>query len=104
LEPVLERDTTDELTGRDGEAALVEGHERHHKSLRGARHGLIAGNLPLYGGGEQRKLARLDETEEMLARYIEASPVRHRGGGVSGWLETQKAAALRKQEGTESGM
>jgi hypothetical protein len=30
LEPVLEVDTADEPPGGDGEAALVEGNERHH--------------------------------------------------------------------------
>jgi hypothetical protein len=35
LEPVLEEDTADEPTVGDGDAALVEGHERHHESLQG---------------------------------------------------------------------
>jgi hypothetical protein len=29
----------------------------------GARHGFVTGNPPLHDSGEQRKLARLDETE-----------------------------------------
>jgi hypothetical protein len=35
LKPVLEKDATDEPPDGDREAALVEGHERHHESLRG---------------------------------------------------------------------
>jgi hypothetical protein len=58
LEPVLEEDAADEPPSGNREAALVEGHERDHEPL-GARHGLIAGDLPLYSGGEWRKLARL---------------------------------------------
>jgi hypothetical protein len=53
----------------------------------GARHGLVTGDLPLHGGGERRKLARLDETEELLARHVGARPVRHHGGGVSSRLK-----------------
>jgi hypothetical protein len=30
LQPILEQHPADEPTGGDGEAALVEGHERHH--------------------------------------------------------------------------
>jgi hypothetical protein len=35
LEPILEENATDEPFGGDGEAALVEGHERHHEPLGG---------------------------------------------------------------------
>jgi hypothetical protein len=52
LEPILEEDSPDESPGRDGEIALVEGHERDHEPLGRARHGLVAGHLPLHGGGE----------------------------------------------------
>jgi hypothetical protein len=69
----------------------------------GARHGLIAGNPPLHNGGERRKLARLDETEELLAGHVRARPIRHRDDGVSGGLGAQEAVALRMQERTESG-
>jgi hypothetical protein len=84
----------------------MEGHERHPKSLRGkgARHGLVAGNLPLHNGCERRKLARLDETEELLAGNVGACPVRHRGGGVSGGLGAQEAVALRMRKSSERGM
>jgi hypothetical protein len=61
LKPVLEEDSTDEPPGGDGEAALVESHERHHEPL-GARHGLVTGNPPLNGGSERRNLAHIDET------------------------------------------
>jgi hypothetical protein len=36
LEAVLEEDSTNEPPGGDGEAALVEGHERDHEPLGGA--------------------------------------------------------------------
>jgi hypothetical protein len=36
LQPVLEQPPADEPPGGDKEAALVEGHERHHKPLGGA--------------------------------------------------------------------
>jgi hypothetical protein len=35
LKPVLEEDAADEPPSGDGEAALVEHHERHHEPLRG---------------------------------------------------------------------
>jgi hypothetical protein len=59
------------------------------------RHGLVTGNPPLHGGGERRKLACLDETEELLAGHVGARPVRHHGGGVSGGLGVQETVALR---------
>jgi hypothetical protein len=61
----------------------------------GARHGLVAGNLPLDNGGEHRKLARLNETKELLAGNVGVCLVRHRDGGVSGGLEAQEAVALQ---------
>jgi hypothetical protein len=61
----------------------------------GARHGLITGNPPLHNGGERRKLARLNEMEELIAGHVGAHPVRHRGGGVSDRLRAQEAVALR---------
>jgi hypothetical protein len=63
LEVVLEEDSPDESPGGDGEAALVEGHERDHEPLWRVRHGLIAGHLPLHADGEWRELVRLDETK-----------------------------------------
>jgi hypothetical protein len=97
---ILEQHPADEPVGGDEEAALVEDHERHHEPL-GARHGLVAGNLPLNSAGERRKLARLDETEELLAREVGAHPVRHRSRG-SGGLEVQEAVARRMQKNSES--
>jgi hypothetical protein len=35
LQPIREQHPTDESAGGDGEAALVEGHERHYVPLRG---------------------------------------------------------------------
>jgi hypothetical protein len=71
LKPILEEDSLDESPGGDGEAALVESHERHHEPLRGARHGFITGNPPLHSGGEQRKLARLVERRSYLRDTLE---------------------------------
>jgi hypothetical protein len=70
----------------------------------GARHRLVAGDLPLDGSGERKKLARLDETEELLAGNVGACPVRHRDGGVSGGLGAQGAVALRMRKSSESRM
>jgi hypothetical protein len=95
LEAVLEEDPTDESPGGDGEAALVEGHERDHESLGRAWHGLITRHLPLHGGGEWRELARLDETKQLLAGHIGSRPVQHRSSRVPGGLEAQEVAALR---------
>jgi hypothetical protein len=39
------------------------------------RHGLVAGNPPLHGSSERRKLARLDKMEDLLAGHIGARPV-----------------------------
>jgi hypothetical protein len=63
VEAVLEEDSTNEAPGGDGEAALVEGHERDHIPPGRARHGLVAGHLPLHGGGEWRKLTGLDKAK-----------------------------------------
>jgi hypothetical protein len=53
----------------------------------GAQHGLITRDLPLHGGGERRKLARLEETKELLMEHVGAHLVRHRGGRVSGAVD-----------------
>jgi hypothetical protein len=102
LQPILEQHPADEPTGEDGEAALVEGHERHHEPFRGARHRLVPGDLPLNGGGERRKLSRLDKMEELLAGNIGACLVQHHGNGVLGGLEVQGAMALRIRKNSES--
>jgi hypothetical protein len=68
----------------------------------GAQHGLVAEDLPLNGGGERRKLARLDKTEELLAGNVGACPVRHRGSRVPGGLDAQEAVALRMRKNSES--
>jgi hypothetical protein len=60
----------------------------------GAWHGLVGGDNPLDGISEGRKLARLDKTEELLARDVGASTVRHHGGEVLGGLEAQAAVVL----------
>jgi hypothetical protein len=68
----------------------------------GARHRLVAGDLPLDGGGERGKLARLDKTEKLLMGNVGECPVRHRDGGVSGRLDAQEAVALRMQKSLEN--
>jgi hypothetical protein len=68
----------------------------------GARHKLIAGNLPLDGGGERRKLANLDKMEDLLAENVGACPVRHRGSRVPSGLEAQEAVALWMRKNSES--
>jgi hypothetical protein len=68
----------------------------------GARHGLVAGNLLLNSGNEQRKLAHLDKTEELVTRNVGACPVRHHGSGVSGGLEAQQAVVLRMWKNSKS--
>jgi hypothetical protein len=78
----------------------VEGHERHHVPL-GARHRLVAGNPPLDGIGEWRKLACLDKTEELLAGDIGARPIRHQGNEVLSGLEAQVATLLRMRKSSE---
>jgi hypothetical protein len=60
----------------------------------GVRHGLVAGDLPLDGGGEWRKLSLLDKMEELLAGNVGTRPVRHRDSGVLGGLEAQRAVVL----------
>jgi hypothetical protein len=69
----------------------------------GAWHELVGGDNPLNGIGEGRKLARLDETEELLARDVGACPVQHHGGEVLDELEAQAAAVLwmRKNSGLQ---
>jgi hypothetical protein len=54
--------------------------------------------------GERRKLARLDETEELLAGNVEVCPVQHHNDGVLGGLEAQEAVVLRIRKSSESGM
>jgi hypothetical protein len=70
----------------------------------GARHGLVTGNLPLHGGGERRKLAHLDEMQQLLAGHVGARQVQHRGGGISGGLEVQEVTALRMRRSAGSRM
>jgi hypothetical protein len=75
LQSVREQHPANESAGGDGEAALMEGHERHHIPAGRAWHGLIGGDDPLDGLGEGRQLAHLDETKELLAGDVGACPV-----------------------------
>jgi hypothetical protein len=92
LQPVREQYPANEPVGGDGEAALMEGHERHHIPRGRTRHGLIGGNDLLDDVGEGRNLALLNETEELLVGDIGARLVRHHDGEVLGELETQAMA------------
>jgi hypothetical protein len=63
MESVLEENSADELRTGDGEATLVEGHERDHEPLGRVRHELVARHLPLHGSGEWGKLTGLDKAK-----------------------------------------
>jgi hypothetical protein len=88
LQLVREQHSSDESAGGDGEAALVEGHERHHVPPGRAWHGLIGGDDPLNSLGEGWQLARLNETKELLAGDSGAHPARHHASEASGELGT----------------
>jgi hypothetical protein len=62
---------------------------------------LVGGDDPLNGVGEGRKLARLDQTEELLVGDIGARPVRHCDGEVLGELEAQAAVVLWMRKNSE---
>jgi hypothetical protein len=101
LQPVHEQHPADKPAGGDGEAALVEGHERHHVPVGRAWHGLVGRDNPLDGLGGGRQLACLNETKELLAGDIGARPARHHTGEVSGELGTQAAAAMWMRKNSE---
>jgi hypothetical protein len=101
LQPVREQHPANEPAGGDGEAALVEGHERYHIPRGRARHGLIGENDPLDGIGEGRKLAHLDQMEELLVGDIGARPVGHHDSEVLGELEAHTTAVLRMRKNSE---
>jgi hypothetical protein len=67
----------------------------------GARHGLVGGDNPLDGIGEGRKLARLDEIEELLVGDVGVRPVRHPGGEVLSGLKVQATARLWMRKNSE---
>jgi hypothetical protein len=58
----------------DGEATLVEGHERHHVPPGRAWHRFVGWDDPLNGLGEGRQLVRLNETKKLLVRDSGARP------------------------------
>jgi hypothetical protein len=101
LHPVHEQHPADELANGDGEAELVEDHERHHIPTGRVWHGLSGKDDPFDSLGEGRQLARLDEMKELLAGDVGACPVRHHDGEVLGELETQAVAALWMRENLE---
>jgi hypothetical protein len=91
LQPVHKQHSSDEPDSGDGEAALMEGHERHHVPPGRAWHGFVGRDDPLNSLSEGRQLARLNETKKLLARDSGAHPTRHRAGEVSGELGTRAA-------------
>jgi hypothetical protein len=104
LEPVLEEDPQMNHPAGTEKPRSWKATNDTTNSFGGARHGLIAGHPPLHGGGKRRKLARLDETVELLAGHVGARPVRHRCGGVSCGLEAQDKVVSRMRESSENGM
>jgi hypothetical protein len=104
LEAILEEDPPDEPLGGDGEAALVEGHERDHVPRGRTQHRLLPRHLPLHSGGEWRELSGLDKVEQLVMRHVASRPVRHGSGEVSSELVAQAMAALRmrKSEGSKA--
>jgi hypothetical protein len=98
LQPVRKQHPADKHAGGNGEAALVEGHERHHVPAGRAWHGLNSGDDPLDGLGEGRQLACLNETKELLAGDIGARLGRHHDGDarvVAMWV--RKNSRLKGQ-------
>jgi hypothetical protein len=59
LQPILKEHAADELPGWDGEAALMERHERNDVALWRAQHGLILGHPPLLSVDERGQATRL---------------------------------------------
>jgi hypothetical protein len=95
LQPVHEQHPTNELADRDGEAVLVEDHERHHVPAGRVWHGLVGGY------GEGRQLARLDETKELLTGNVGVRSVRHCDGEVFGELEVRVVTTLWMRKNSE---
>jgi hypothetical protein len=93
LQPIREQHSSDELACGDGEAALVEGHERHHIPPGRVWHRFISRDDPFNGLGEGRQLARRNETKKLLAGDSGAHPTRHRAGEVLGEPGTRATAA-----------
>jgi hypothetical protein len=93
LQPIREQHSSVELAGGDGDAALVEGHERHHVPPGRAWHRFVNKDDPFNSLSEGRQLARLDEMKKLLAGDSGAHPTRHRADEVLGELGTRATAA-----------
>jgi hypothetical protein len=100
LQPVLEQHPADEPPAGTEKPRSWKATNNTTYPL-GVRHGLVAGDSPLVGGSERRKLSCLDKTEELLAGNVGARPVRHHDGGVLDGLEEQAAAVLRMRKNLE---
>jgi hypothetical protein len=101
LQPIREQHSSDEPAGEDGEATLVEGHERHHVPPGRVWHGLVGRGDPLNSLGEGRQLARLNEMKELLAGDSGAHPARHHAGEVLDGLGARAAVAMWRRKNSE---
>lgn len=79
LHPVFRMD---ESLGLNGEAALVERHERDDITLRWVRHYFVPGHSPLLGVGKRGQLPGGDTAKDR-AGHAGMRPVRHGDGGLS---------------------
>jgi hypothetical protein len=72
LKPILEEDSADEPPGGDGEAALVEGHERHHEHLGGcgtdSSPGTLHSTVAVSGGSWPALTRRRSYSQDTLER------------------------------------
>jgi hypothetical protein len=94
MQPVREQYSSNEPVSGDGEAALVEGQERHYVPPRRVWHGFVSRDDPLNDLSEGRQLARLNDTKKLLAGDSGACPTRHRADEVSGEPGTRAATAM----------
>jgi hypothetical protein len=104
LKTVLVEDPPDEPPDGDGEAALVESHERDDVPLGQAWHGLLPGHLSLHGGGEWRELSGIDKAVQHLEGHVGPRPFQHDGGKLSNELAVRAVTVLRVQGRKESKM
>jgi hypothetical protein len=98
----------DEPDGGDGEAALVEGHERYHVPSGRVWHGLVGRDDPLDRLSEGRQLARLNETKELLvgdigAAQLDITPKKSRASWERKWRRRCGGERTRSSRGKREG-